>query len=385
MSNIVETLDAIVNNIDFNSEIEKNIFYDRVGKFLNNDKDKNNQSYLLNVISNIRWINAKEINDFVINKVKNKISSDMIIVDFKEKASSSSSGLISFISCNGICGDDQIFKKQDFINYDISQCRSILLLDDYIGSGDTIIENIKELLDYIKNKEILIIVYAIQNMAIKKFEEIIKEYNLNINLIYKIRLDTYADYLDSTTQRYVNDICKLCSEVDFRFGWKNTGALVAINKQSPNNNISILWNNCIRYKENKWIPLLSRELCFEMLNKKNKDFIKKNTIKLKEYYENSFKNKSLYYNISYNEFEFLVYTFACYLPPEELIKNNYFENVGDFEEFTKNLREKKLIKLKNNYIIIENKNLYNEISLLIKKIYKNNNKFKKNINVTIDQ
>ena len=53
--------------------------------------------------------------------------------------------------------------------------------------------------------------------------------------------------------------------------------------------------------------------------------------------------------------------------------------------FIKNLSNNKLIELKNNYIIILNQNLYNEIGKVIKEVYKNNNSFKKEKSLTIDK
>lgn len=103
---------------------------------------------------------------------------------------------------------------------------------------------------------------------------------------------------------------------------------------------------------------------------------------LKKYYNEKFKNK--YYNITYEEFEFLIFSYSCYLTPNELIENKYFQNNNEFHNFVDNLLKSKLIKLKNNYIIISNRNLYSEINKITQKLYREQNKFKKNITSTID-
>lgn len=384
MSTVYETLEPIVSNIDFNSEIEKDIFQNRAIKFLRNDLNSNNQKELVKIISKINWFNTKQINDFIIRNVKKILNNNIIIFQFKDKVTSSSNTMISFISNEGMCEDNQVLTKEEIFNNDLSMFDGVLILDDYLGSGDTIIDNLTQIVKEVKTKKIYIVVYAAQYLAVERLESFKNENDLNLEIIYKEKLSTYIEYLEPKTQNYVNTICNLCSESDFKLGWKNTGALVAINKCSPNNNISMIWNSHIKYNGNRWIPLLSRELNIEIWNKKNKHIIKKNTPILRKYYKEKFKAKFSIYNISYQEFEFLVYSYGCYLTPYELIENNYFQTSNGFQIFIENLLNNKLIELKNNYIIISNQNLYNEIGKVIKEIYKKNNSFKKEKSLTID-
>lgn len=385
MSTVYEALEPIVSSIDFNSEIEKDIFQNRTIKFLRNDLNCNNQKELIKIISKINWFNTKQINDFIIRNIKKILNNNIFIFQFKDKVTSSSNTTISFISNEGMCEDNQVLSKEDILNNDLSMFDGLLMLDDYLGSGDTIIDNLIQIVEKVETKKIYIVVYAAQNLAIERLEIFRKENDLDLEIIYKERLDTYIEYLEHKTQDYVNTICSLCSEPDFKIGWKNTGALVAINMCSPNNNISMIWNSHINYNGNRWIPLLSRELNLEAWNKKNKYIIKKNTMLLKECYKKNYKTNFKRYNISYPEFEFLVYSYGCYFPPQELIKNDYFQTIDEFQNFIENLLNNKLIELKNNYIIISNQNLYNLIGKVIKEIYKNNKSFKKEKSLTIDK
>lgn len=380
-----ETLEPIVKSIHFNSEIEKDIFQNRVIKFLRNDLNDDNQKELVKIISKINWFSTKQINDFIMRNVKKILNNNIIIFQFKDKVTSSSNTMISFISNEGMCEDNQVLTKDEIFGNDLSMFDGVLILDDYLGSGDTIIDDLSQIINAVRTKKIYVVVFAAQNLALKKLESFRNKNDLNLEVIYKEKLNTYIEYLEPETQKYVNTICNLCSEHDFKFGWKNTGALVAINKCSPNNNISMIWNNNINYNGNRWIPLLNRELSIEAWNKKNKYIIKKNTMILRKYYEEKFEKKFNKYNISYLEFEFLVYSYGCYLTPYELIENDYYQTANEFQMFIKNLLDNKLIELKNNYIIISSKNLYNEIGNVIKKIYKENNSFKKEKSLTIDE
>lgn len=380
-----ETLEPIVKSIHFNSEIEKDIFQNRVIKFLRNDLNDDNQKELVKIISKINWFSTKQINDFIMRNVKKILNNNIIIFQFKDKVTSSSNTMISFISNEGMCEDNQVLTKDEIFGNDLSMFDGVLILDDYLGSGDTIIDDLSQIINAVRTKKIYVVVFAAQNLALKKLESFRNKNDLNLEVIYKEKLNTYIEYLEPETQKYVNTICNLCSEHDFKFGWKNTGALVAINKCSPNNNISMIWNNNINYNGNRWIPLLNRELSIEAWNKKNKYIIKKNTMILRKYYEEKFEKKFNKYNISYLEFEFLVYSYGCYLTPYELIENDYYQTANEFQMFIKNLLDNKLIELKNNYIIISSKNLYNEIGNVIKKIYKENNSIKKEKSLTIDE
>lgn len=380
-----ETLEPIVKSIHFNSEIEKDIFQNRVIKFLRNDLNDDNQKELVKIISKINWFSTKQINDFIMRNVKKILNNNIIIFQFKDKVTSSSNTMISFISNEGMCEDNQVLTKDEIFGNDLSMFDGVLILDDYLGSGDTIIDDLSQIINAVRTKKIYVVVFAAQNLALKKLESFRNKNDLNLEVIYKEKLNTYIEYLEPETQKYVNTICNLCSEHDFKFGWKNTGALVAINKCSPNNNISMIWNNNINYNGNRWIPLLNRELSIEAWNKKNKYIIKKNTMILRKYYEEKFEKKFNKYNISYLEFEFLVYSYGCYLTPYELIENDYYQTANVFQMFIKNLLDNKLIELKNNYIIISSKNLYNEIGNVIKKIYKENNSIKKEKSLTIDE
>jgi len=118
VSTVYETLEPIVSSIDFNSEIEKNIFQNRVIKFLRNDLNYNNQKELIKIISKINWFNTKQINDFIIRNTKKILNDNIMIFQFKDKVTSSSNTMISFISNEGMCEDNQVLSKEDIFNND---------------------------------------------------------------------------------------------------------------------------------------------------------------------------------------------------------------------------------------------------------------------------
>lgn len=380
MSSLNKEFDSVVSNIKFCSKIEQQYFESRLLKFINNDSNDKNKLEILNIVSKINWYQSKEINDYIVKKAKKIIDEETAIYQIKDKATSSSNCMISFISNEGICGDEQVLNYDDIVNSGkLKFFSKLLIIDDYIGSGSTILEKLVEISKFLTNQKIIILSCICQNCAVSKLKQ---NSELDITIYSKYYLDSYKEYLELSTQDYVSKICELCGDKNIQYGWGNCGALVSINSKSPNNNISMLWNNTIKYNGNKWLPLLSREYCFEKWNQKNKNLIHKNIMILKKYYNEKFKNK--YYNITYEEFEFLIFSYSCYLTPNELIENKYFQNNNEFHNFIDNLLKSKLIKLKNNYIIISNRNLYSEINKITQELYREQNKFKKNITSTID-
>ena len=381
MSSLSQKFNSVVNKMNFSSEVEKECFESRLLKYIKNDSNKCNQEKILEIVSNIKWFDSKEINDFIVKNIKRIIDEDTAIIQFKPKLTSSSNVMISFISSQGLCMDSQIISLNDVKNSLGSKYSQIVFIDDYIGSGDTIISAIKDVEGSLKDKKVVIISYICQTTALSRFDEL---KGVNYDIIAKHYLESFREYLDLAEKEYAEDICELCPDLNLKFGWGNTGSMISINHLSPNNNISMLWCSNIKYNGRKWLPLLNRELSFEMWNAKNKRMINKSTMLLKKQYSEWFQNRYFRYNLSYNEFEFLVYTYSCYLTPEELIQNGYFSDESEFYSFIENMVNNDLIELKNNYIIISNESLYCDISRVDKLIYRNNNSFKKNINNTID-
>ncbi len=378
MVNIDRKFAKVVDKMKFNSSPEKMVFENRLMHFLENDSYDINKIKLLKIVSKINWISTKEINDYIFQKTTDLLDDNVMIYKFKNALTSSSNNLISSISYAGMCSDEQVLNNEDIIKKDISSYHSLLIIDDYSGSGDTIIKGLKKVLPYIKSKKIYVVLYAVQSQALEKIHEFQKEESLNLEVFQKKELETYEYYLDKNTKLYADFICDKCLDYKIKYGWGNTGALVSINMCSPNNNISMIWSDKIEYNDNVWIPLLDREIGFIMQNKRYKNQIKKMKVILENYFNNDFSKNYKEYDISYNEFEFLIYTYRCYMTPEELISNNYIQNLHEFDNFTKNLRKNNIIELKNGYVIIKNEDIHRYIKAITLKITAEQSGFKKN-------
>ena len=359
----------VVCNMQFDNKLDEEIFTNRLYKYIKNDEM--NYKRILKIVSKLKWIKSKEINDFFISYMKKNYSELMAFIDFKGKAQSSSTHLISLISDEGLCDDLQVIQIKDIKEDRIKEFDKLLFIDDYIGSGETILSAIEGIWNIIKEKEIIIVAYASQEKAIININKKYSEIKIDCKLI----LNRYSDEFDKSEIYYIEEVCKCCKDQRMQLGYNEAGAYVVLNKVAPNSDISMLWNPRIEYKGKHWMKLFDRQVRLEILSKKNNALIKNNSMLLMQKY-NDLKRK---YSLSFKEFEFLVYSFGCYYTKHQLLDDNYFDSENEYHEFTKYLFNKEYKKKKNGYIIIINNLLYDDIRKVIEYVYKESNNSKKNI------
>ena len=359
----------VVCNMQFDNKLDEEIFTNRLYKYVKNDEM--NYKRILKIVSKLKWIKSKEINDFFISYMKKYYSESMAFIDFKGKAQSSSTHLISLISDEGLCDDLQVIQIKDIKEDRIKEFDKLLFIDNYIGSGETILSAIEGIWNIIKEKEIIIVAYAIQEKAIININKNYSEIKIDCKLI----LNRYSDEFDKSEIYYIEEVCKCCKDQRMQLGYNEAGAYVVLNKVAPNSDISMLWNPTIEYNGKHWMKLFDRQVSLEILSKKNNILIKNNSMLLRQKY-NDLKRK---YSLSFEEFEFLVYSYGCYYTKNQLLEDNYFDSEKEYEEFTKELIKKKYICEKNGYIIIPYNTLYNDIGKVIEYLYKESKNSKKNI------
>ena len=97
-------------------------------------------------------------------------------------------------------------------------------IDDYIGSGRTIIDILKEIENKYNNKNIKIIGCIWQNNAIKNINKYIKKIRNNKYEIYDKNIIIENSYIEKCKEdniiRYIEDRCNKCKNTDFKFGYR---------------------------------------------------------------------------------------------------------------------------------------------------------------------
>ena len=128
-------------------------------------------------------------------------------------------------------------REKEIVDLVINQNFTLCLIDDYIGSGETLIEGVKHLEDngILRDSIVIISLVAMRD-----------SYNFLISQSYNIYSDCILEKgLTKQNNNYFNELMnqietKLKVKDDYRFGYKQTEALLKM-KKTPNNTFPVYW------------------------------------------------------------------------------------------------------------------------------------------------
>ena len=327
---INERINKLVKKLRVNKycDEEKELLYNLLQKVLLNEQTKVNKNNLLDVIEQVNCYKDLEINDYInatiTHIIKTEIREKYMIL--KEKISSSNHTIISKVLKDGLLEECNIIKYSKDNGIELKAVKEdsvILIVDDYVGSGKTIIDILKELENCYNNQNVKIISYIWQEKAINKINEYINEKERNNN--YEIHIDknsiiekSYKERYEENSRilKYIKDTCNTCRDKRCRFGYNRTGAMLTINGLSPNNNISMLWRADLG-DERTWIPPFNRDISAITMQIKKEKIIKESYSNMRKFYE-SFSYKD---TLSFDEFKMLLLLFNSYYIKIEQIKD----------------------------------------------------------------
>lgn len=299
-------------------------------KFLDNEKKLKDKERLLKVLKNVKWFSNDKTDIFFSNAITEILNSTVGDIYFisKNKKTSSCYSIVTNLLMQGK------LEEKDVITYDkmtkslkyneIVKGSTILIMDDYSGSGETIINIAKAIENEFSNNKVLILCYIWQEKAIKIVKRINKSLSKKLNNNYEIieegiiMEDSFKERFkeDSDSISYIKSICENCKQSNIKYGYRRTGAMLTFNGISPNNNISLLWNNNIMHNNHRWFPVFNREYSLELLRKKKNEYLRKNKNEIFEFYKESF----LKYQMTYDEFKALIMLFNTYSIRKEYLK-----------------------------------------------------------------
>lgn len=327
---INERINKLVKKLRVNKycDEEKELLYNLLQKVLLNEQTKVNKNNLLDVIEEVNCYKDLEINDYINATITHIIKNETreIYMILKEKISSSNHTIISKVLKDGLLEEYNIIKYSKDNGIELKEVKEnsvILIVDDYVGSGKTIIDILKELENYYNNQNVKIISYIWQEKAINKINEYINEterinnYEIHIDensIIEKSFKERYEE--NSRIFKYIKDTCNTCRDKRCRFGYNRTGAMLTINGLSPNNNISMLWRDDLG-DERTWIPPFNRDISAITMQIKKEKIIKESYSNMRKFYE-SFSYKD---TLSFDEFKMLLLLFNSYYIKIEQIKD----------------------------------------------------------------
>lgn len=384
---IEKTIDEIIDKKyqkDYKAVIMQNYI-----KFLDNERNIANKEKLLKILKNVKWYSNYNTDVFFSNVVTKLLDKGLGDIYFlcKNKKSSSCYNIIINLLREGKLEDrniiiyNKVTKKIE--RKKLKEKDNIVIVDDYSGSGETIKNMIKAVEENYSDKKVFILIYVWQQKSITAIREFLME-NLknNYEIIEQgiILENSYNEKfcIDLDLIKYIESVCDECQEEKFKLGYMNTGAMLTFNGISPNNNISMLWNNYIEHNNCRWIPVFNREYALEFLRKKKDDYLLKNKKELFEFYKNSF----LANQFTYEEFKVLVMLFNTYSIRLEYIKEAMgFDNTEEILKIIEKFIKYGIITYSTENILeFTDDKVINEIKKVDKKIserYKNYKRYKK--------
>lgn len=344
------------------TSIAKNSLLDSIEKFLSNEKTDLKQTYLLEIVFLIDWISQTDIMNYLYDAAYENTSEEVYIIKFKDSEQSSSNQII-----HRLLENNYIFKNQildiNGINNLVAMTEKIIeviIFDDFSGTGTTFWKAIEKIISIYKI-HLKILVYAWTEQSIKYLNEKCKR-NSRILSYEIIKSDNvirrYDDKLTTDLLQYVESISRSIVKLSSRYGYKNSGTMVALDGLSPNNNLPMLWNNDLQVNDNNWIPLLNRDFKQEVIQKFRNLIFKKYK---QDFYESYFNSKITAINLKEFQLCYILYSFKH--STKTFIKSNFkYDTVSEIDGMIKTLETKNLIKCYEGYIEIIDESLLTAIT-----------------------
>lgn len=263
---------------------------DSIRSWLEQFADESERRLMFSLLEKVKLYNSFEIREkltdlFSLVKIElNKADKSRILEQGKMKrndilvsyldanpAKSSSEYAKLFVEANSIYKDnstapDKIVQKVD----ELKSINAIVFIDDFIGSGKTIIENLGKFInqngDFIKSKQIILIIGVITGFqeAKQKIEVFIDRQDLNCKIKLLVPLNNSDKCFDESSlifakaidrEKAKNTCLTFGSKLEPKhpLGYENCQSIVVFPNTCPNNSLPILW------KETKdWTPLFKR-------------------------------------------------------------------------------------------------------------------------------
>lgn len=136
---------------------------------------------------------------------------------------------------------------------------NIAIVDDYMGSGNTIVNYLKKLLDINKElskKNIVILVLQGSQIGKQTIDNFAKDNNLKISVIAskysKKAFDSDNIYSNNEVALHRSNYSKIydkrINSGNYKFGYKEIEALVSFYYNTPNNTLGLFWQNICGFK-----------------------------------------------------------------------------------------------------------------------------------------
>ncbi len=264
---------------------------DTLRRWISQFEDVSDQRLVFKLLQNFKLYNEFEIRqkmEYLFNVVRKEINSnnkavyldihkkkrDDIIVSYLDTSPAKGGSYFTklFVDHNNIYSDHACVPNM--LEKKISEktnMNALLIIDDFVGSGKTLIENIglvftDSLCKLLKEKKIIVVFGLITGYleTKEKIEKGISKLDLNasfhiidsLNDSDKCFNNSSAIFTNNIERKEAENLCKKRGEVlepKHPLGYSNCQSLIAFPMNCPNNTLPIFWK-----KTENWIPLFER-------------------------------------------------------------------------------------------------------------------------------
>lgn len=246
-------------------------------KWLNNFQD-DEIKYAIEIASNLTVFSTYEIEEIINSSLDNiypKLDKNEILIIHPVGNFGKSGSMVTYFFQK-----THYFRKNknkvkmlpSLVNYEYEEDKiyNLVLLDDFVGSGNTVSKYLDDSIKPIRDqfKDINFIGIAAMKLGYQKLKKQFKNIEIPDSNIFKKAFSSDASYFGYRKYRKHRELSykygelltsptKIRSDNSKKFGaalgYENSQALVAFSHGSPNNTLPIIWAN-----KNDWFPLIPR-------------------------------------------------------------------------------------------------------------------------------
>lgn len=264
-----------------NSDIE-NRYY----KWISNVSEKNKRIFE-KIFCDITYYSEKELRKLLVELYGRLNATEEFLNDAAFIPIESQSGKLNnsyaltcfLLEANNIMDNNSTIKEL----CDGVSPNKIVMCDDFVGSGKTIKDFLREHKDFFKSKEIYLLLIHCMDEGKKEIELFARENGLKITIHYYAISYKYFNEKDIEDKNDYLEECKLLGLKKNPLGDFDSEALVVTYRKTPNNTLKAVWKESSKNTPPFSRPISKRPTWKEM--NKEKD------IRRKERYQNGESNK----------------------------------------------------------------------------------------------
>ena len=156
---------------------------------------------------------------------------------------------------SGLSKKIYITNLDNLSNEQWKKINNVVLIDDFSGTGKTIITFLQGQNTFFCEKKIFILLVEVMKEAKEKIELFAKENDMNITILTNsIKDKAFFDKSNSFIKKFINISKRRKIGKDFIKGYKESESLVSFFNNTPNNTLGLFW-----YKSDSNQPLFHRD------------------------------------------------------------------------------------------------------------------------------